>query len=275
MKPLLEGKVAIVTGAARGIGAATAALFGEHGAKLVINDLDSDPLEATAAAINSSGGEAMAVAGDVTDPDLPNSLLTAADDAWGAVDVLVNNAGYAWDGTIHKMSDEQWQAMLDVHLNAAFRLIRAAAPYMRERAKAEMAEGGEAQFRKIVNVSSTTGTRGKFGQANYAAAKAGLIGLTKTMAKEWGRYNIQVNCAAFGFIDTRMTAVKESSNEEITIGEVSVKVGIPEQIRNVGTSLIPMGRPGKPEEAAAVLLFFASPLSNFVSGQVLEATGGS
>jgi 3-oxoacyl-[acyl-carrier protein] reductase len=275
MKPLLEGKVAIITGAGRGIGAATAALFAKHGARLVINDLDPDPLEATAAAINSNGGEAKAVAGDVTNPDLPNSLLSTADETWGAVDILVNNAGYAWDGTIHKMSDEQWQAMLDVHLNAAFRLIRAAAPYMRERAKAEMAEGDEANFRKIVNVSSTTGTRGKFGQVNYAAAKAGLIGLTKTMAKEWGRYNIQVNCAAFGFIDTRMTAVKDGSSEGVKVGDVNIPQGIPEQIRNVGTSLIPMGRPGKPEEAAGVLLFFASPLSNFVSGQVLEATGGS
>ena len=274
MKPLLEGKVAVVTGAARGIGAATASLFAQQGARLVLNDLDAEPLEALAAEINKNGIEAKAVPGDVTDPALPGALLTAADENWGAVDVLVNNAGYSWDGTIHKMSDEQWQAMLDVHLNSAFRLIRAAAPYMRDRAKAEMADGGEASFRKIVNVSSTTGTRGNFGQVNYAAAKAGLIGLTKTMAKEWGRFNIQVNCAAFGFIDTRMTAVKDGS-ETITVGDVSVPLGIPEQIRTIGTSLIPMGRPGKPEEAASVLLFFASPLSNFVSGQVLEATGGT
>jgi 3-oxoacyl-[acyl-carrier protein] reductase len=274
MKQLLDGKVAIITGAGRGIGAATASLFAQHGARLVINDLDAEPLEVIAAEINNSGGEAKAVPGDVTDPELPHTLLTAADQTWGAVDVLVNNAGYSWDGTIHKMSDEQWQAMLDVHLNAVFRMIRAAAPYMRERAKVEMADGGEAGFRKIVNVSSTTGTRGNFGQANYAAAKAGLIGLTKTMAKEWGWYNIQVNCAAFGFIDTRMTAVKDGS-ETIRVGDVSVQLGIPEQIRNIGTSLIPMGRPGKPEEAAGVLLFFASPLSNFVSGQVLEATGGT
>jgi 3-oxoacyl-[acyl-carrier protein] reductase len=274
MKPLLEGKVAIVTGAARGIGAATASLFAQQGARLVPNDLDPEPLEALAAGIIKEGGEAKAVPGDVTAPELPDALLTTADETWGSVDILVNNAGYAWDGTLHKMSDEQWQAMLDVHLNAAFRLIRASAPYMRERAKAEMAEGSEVRFRKIVNVSSTTGTRGNFGQANYAAAKAGLIGLTKTMAKEWGRFNIQVNCAAFGFIDTRMTAVKDGS-EAIKVGEVSVPQGIPEQIRTIGTSLIPMGRPGKPEEAAGVLLFFASPLSNFVSGQVLEATGGT
>ncbi len=274
MKPLLEGKVAIITGAARGIGAATASLFAQHGARLVINDLDTEPLEALAAEINANGGEAKAVAGDVTDPDLPQALLTTTDESWGGVDILVNNAGYTWDGTVHKMSDEQWQAMLDVHLTASFRLIRAAAPYMRERAKAEMAEGGGAQFRKIINVSSTSGTRGNFGQANYAAAKAGLIGLTKTMAKEWGRYNIQVNCAAFGFIETRMTAVKDGS-EEITIGDVSIELGIPEHIRSVGTALIPMGRPGTPEEAAGVLLFFASPLSHFVSGQVLEATGGT
>jgi 3-oxoacyl-[acyl-carrier protein] reductase len=273
MKPLLDGKVAIITGAARGIGAATASLFARHGSKVVINDLDAEPLEATASGIKDGGGEVIVVPGDVTDPDLPGVLLTTADEAWGGIDILINNAGYSWDGTIHKMSDEQWQAMLDVHLNSVFRMIRAAAPFMRERAKAEMAEGDAVHFRKIVNVSSTTGTRGNFGQANYAAAKAGLIGLTKTMAKEWGRYNIQVNCAAFGFIDTRMTAVKDGS-ETITVGEIDVPLGIPEQIRTIGTSLIPMGRPGKPVEAAGVLLFFASPLSNFVSGQVLEATGG-
>ncbi len=274
MKPLLEGKVAVITGAARGIGAATATLFAQHGARLVINDLDAEPLEALAAEISANGGEVKAVPGDVTDPDLPQALLTTADESWGGVDILVNNAGYTWDGTIHKMSDEQWQAMLDVHLTASFRLIRAAAPYMRERAKAEMAEGGVAQFRKIINVSSTSGTRGNFGQANYAAAKAGMVGLTKTLAKEWGRYKIQVNSAAFGFIETRLTA-SEEGREEISRGDAKIKLGIPEQIRSIGTAMIPMGRPGTPEEAAGVLLFFASPLSNFVSGQALEATGGA
>jgi 3-oxoacyl-[acyl-carrier protein] reductase len=274
MNSLLEDKVAIITGAGRGIGAATASLFCQHGARLVINDLDSDPLGKLAQSIEEDGGFVKAVAGDVTDPELIQSLVNTAQDTWGRLDILVNNAGFTWDGTIHKMSDDQWQSMLDVHLTAAFRLIRAAAPYMRDRAKSEMREGGLAQARKIVNISSTTGTRGNFGQVNYAAAKAGLVGLTKTMAKEWGRFNVQVNCAAFGFIETRLTQVKDG-REEIFHGGKTIKLGIPEEIRSVGTGLIPMGRPGTPEEAAGVILFFASPLSNFVSGQILEATGGT
>lgn len=274
MEPFLQDKVAIITGAGRGIGAATAKLFSQHGAKLVVNDLDQAPLDVLKETIRAGGGEMESVAGDVTDPQLIQSLVTTADEAYGRLDILVNNAGYTWDGTAHKMSDEQWQAMLDVHLTASFRLIRAAAPYMRDRAKSEMRERGAAAPRKVINISSTTGTRGNFGQVNYAAAKAGVVGMTKTLAKEWGRFNIQVNCAAFGFIETRLTQVKDG-NEEITRGGTTITLGIPEEIRSIGTSLIPMGRPGTPEEAAGVILFFASPFSNFVSGQVLEATGGT
>jgi len=271
---LLEDKVAIITGAGRGIGAATAHIFVEHGARLVINDMDDQPLKRLINEIEANGGEAQGVAGDVTNPDLPERLVNKARETWGGLDIIVNNAGYTWDGTIHKMGDKQWQAMLDVHLTAAFRLIRAAAPVMRARAKEEISETGQAQARKIINISSTTGTRGNFGQVNYAAAKAGLIGLTKTLAKEWGRYNIQVNSAAFGFIDTRLTRSKDES-ETISRGDSTIQLGIPDEIRNVGTALIPMGRPGTVEEAAGVLLFFASPLSNYVSGQVVEATGGA
>lgn len=270
---LLEDKVVIITGAGRGIGAATASLFVKHGARVVLNDLDNQPLERLISEIDANEDIARGVAGDVTNPDLPEMLVNKAQETWGRLDIIVNNAGYAWDGTIHKMDDKQWQAMLDVHLTAAFRIIRAAAPAMRERAKEELRETGQAQARKIINISSTTGTRGNFGQVNYAAAKAGVIGLTKTLAKEWGRYNIQVNSAAFGFIDTRLTRSKDES-ETISRGESSIQLGIPDEIRSVGTALIPMGRPGTVEEAAGVLLFFASPLSNYVSGQVLEATGG-
>ncbi|MCH7587116.1 MAG: SDR family oxidoreductase [Chloroflexi bacterium] len=271
---LLEDKVAIITGAARGIGAATARLFVEHGARLVINDLDDQPLKHLIDEIQANNGEAHGVAGDITNPSLPEKLVDEAQRSWGSLDIIVNNAGYTWDGTIHKMDDEQWHAMLDVHLTAAFRLIRAAAPAMRTRAKEEMRETGQAQARKIINISSTTGTRGNFGQVNYAAAKAGIIGLTKSLAKEWGRYNIQVNSAAFGFIDTRLTRSQEES-ETISRGDATIQLGIPAEIRNRGTALIPMGRPGTVEEAAGLLLFFASPLSNYVSGQVVEATGGA
>jgi 3-oxoacyl-[acyl-carrier protein] reductase len=273
MGPMLDGKVAILTGAGRGIGAATAKMFAAEGARLVINDLDADPLNTVAEEIEESGGKAMTVVGDVSDPTTTSALIQAAVENWDAIDILVNNAGFTWDGVVHKMSDDQWGTILDVHLTAAFRLIRAASPYMREVAKTEMKETGSAEARKIVNVSSTSGTRGNFGQANYAAAKMGLVGLTKTLAREWGRSNVQVNAAAFGFIETRLTDIKDGS-EVLEKGQTKIQLGIPEPIREIGIQLIPMERPGTPEEAAAVLLFLASPLSNYVSGQCIEVTGG-
>ncbi|MFN8500000.1 MAG: SDR family oxidoreductase, partial [Anaerolineae bacterium] len=215
-----------------------------------------------------------AAPGDITQPDFPAQLVAAAIKEYGGLDIIVNNAGYTWDGTLHKMTDEQWQAMLDIHLTAPFRLIRAASNYWRETAKREAAELGAAQARKIVNVSSTTGTRGNPGQANYAAGKAGIIGVTKTLAKEWGQFNIQVNACAFGFIETRLTAAKDTG-EHVQRGEKDIALGIPEQMRQMAKIMIPMGRAGTPEEAAGAILFFASPLSNYVSGQVLEVTGGS
>lgn len=273
MGPMLDGKVAIVTGAGRGIGAATARLFAQEGARLVLNDLDPGPLDDVIQEIQSKGGQAKPVAGDVSNPKTTEALVKAAIDTWEKLDILVNNAGFTWDGTLHKMSDEQWQTILEVHLTSAFRLIRAATPYMREAAKKEMDEGGKVQPRKIVNVSSTSGTRGNAGQGNYAAAKMGLVGLTKTLAREWGRFNIQVNSAAFGFIETRLTRAK-NGKEVVKRGEKEIPMGIPEQMREIAIQLIPMGRPGTPEEAAGVLLFLASPLSNYVSGQVIEVTGG-
>ncbi len=208
MSKLLEGKTAIVTGAGRGIGRATAELFAAEGARVLVSDLDANLVEVAASAIQSTGGVAQALAGDVTAPGVAERIVEAAEKFFGGLDVLVNNAGFTWDGTLHKMSDEQWQAIIDVHLTAPFRLIRAAAPLLREAAKREIAAGGTAKPRKIVNVSSTSATRGNFGQANYAAAKAGIIGLTKALAREWGPYNIQVNCVAFGTIDTRLTRSK-------------------------------------------------------------------
>jgi 3-oxoacyl-[acyl-carrier protein] reductase len=272
MKPMLAGKVAILTGAGRGIGAATARLFAQEGARLVLNDLDAAPLDQVVRAIASEGGEARTVVGDISDPATPSALIAAAIDRWGRLDILVNNAGFTWDGVIHKMTDEQWQALLDVHLTSAFRLMRAASGHMREAAKAEMAQGGQAQARKIISVSSIVALRGGAGQANYAAAKAGLIGLTRALAKEWGFLNIQVNAAAFGFIETRLTAVKDGT-QTLQRGSREIQLGIPEQVREAGIQMVPMGRAGTPAEAAGVLLFLASPLSNFVSGHVLEATG--
>ena len=192
MEGLVQGKVAIVTGSGRGIGAAAARLLAEHGAAVIVTDIDPTPAGEIVAAITGAGGKAMAAPGDITKPDFPAQLVEAAIKEYGGLDIIVNNAGYTWDGTLHKMTDEQWQAMLDIHLTAPFRLIRAASNYLRETAKREAAELGAARARKIVNVSSTTGTRGNPGQANYAAGKAGIVGVTKTLAKEWGQFNIQV-----------------------------------------------------------------------------------
>jgi 3-oxoacyl-[acyl-carrier protein] reductase len=270
---LLEGKTAIVTGSGRGIGAATAQLLAQHGANVVVADIDLSPADDTKSNIIATGGSAIAVAADVTNDGGIEELIGQTVNTFNGIDILVNNAGYTWDGMAHKMSDDQWDAMLAVHLTAPFKIIRACIPYMREQAKKEMADGGQAKARKIINISSTTGTRGNIGQVNYAAGKAGIIGVTKTLAKEWGRFNIQVNAIAYGMIDTRLTQSEGEDNFTERDGQ-RIKLGIPEQNRQMAPMLIPMGRPGTPREAAGPVLFFASELSNYVSGQVLEITGG-
>ena len=266
---VLDDKVAIVTGSARGIGKATAELLSEQGAKVVVNDLDGDAAQETADAI---AGETAVYAGDLTAEGSPEALIQTALDAWGKIDIIVNNAGYTLDAPIHKMSDDWFQKMLDIHLVAPFRVIRAAAPHLREPAKAER-ERGEEVFRKIVNVSSISGTMGNAGQANYSAGKAGVIGLTKTLAKEWGQFKVNVNAVAFGYIETRLTASKDESNVA-EIGGEKVQLGIPDQMRGMASMLIPLGRPGTPEEAAGGVFFLVSPWSNYVHGQVLNITGG-
>lgn len=273
MERLLEGKVAIITGSGRGIGRAAAELFARHGARLVISDIDPEPAGEALAAITKSGAQAISIIGDVTDRDFPEKLISETLAHFGGLDIIVNNAGYTWDAVIHKMTDEQWEAMLAVHLTAPFRIIRAAAPYLRQTAKREISELGRARARKIINISSTSGTRGNPGQANYSSAKAGIIGLTKTLAKEWGQFNIQVNAVAFGRIETRLTQPKERG-ETIRRGQHEIAIGIPSERLQMTTPLIPLGRAGTPEEAAGAILFFASPLSDYVSGQVLEVAGG-
>lgn len=270
---LIDGKVAILTGSGRGIGAATAKMFGAEGALAVVSDLDPAPAEETAAAIRNAGGKAVVVAGDVTDPAFPAQLIKATLDNFGGIDIIVNNAGYTWDGVIQNMTDKQWYAMIDVHTTAPFRILREAAPFIRDAAKKEQAANGRANARKVVNVTSVSGVYGNAGQVNYSTAKAGITGLTKTLAKEWGRYNVQVNCACFGFIETRLTAAKENAEKVVREGE-EVQLGVPDQMRQMAPLLIPLGRPGTPEEAAGPILFLASPLANYVSGIVLEVTGG-
>ncbi|MDQ3572521.1 MAG: SDR family oxidoreductase [Actinomycetota bacterium] len=266
---LLEGKTAIITGSARGIGRATAELFVSEGAKVLINDIDGDVAEQAAQEIH---GDAAVFAGDLTDPSVPDALVEKAQDEFGQVDILVNNAGYTWDGVAHKMSDEQFQAMLDIHTVAPFRLIRALAPAWREAAKAEKAEGKEV-FRKIVNISSISGTMGNAGQVNYSAGKSAIVGLTKTLAKEWGQFKINVNAVAFGFVETRLTQAKEKGETIEKEGE-TIDLGIPEQMRAMAAMIIPLGRPAQPEEAAGPVLFLCSEHANYVHGQVLNVTGG-
>jgi 3-oxoacyl-[acyl-carrier protein] reductase len=266
---VLDGKAAIVTGSARGIGRATAELLAEQGAKVLINDLDGDLAGQAASEI---GGETAVFGGDLTQQGVPDQLVQKAVDEFGRIDIIVNNAGYTWDGVAHKMTDEQFQAMLDIHTVVPFRIIRAAAPHMREPAKAEREQGQEV-FRKIVNVSSVSGTMGNAGQVNYSAAKAGVVGLTKTLAKEWGQFKVNVNAVAFGFVETRLTAAKEEGGK-IELEGREVQLGIPEQMRAMAPMMIPLGRGASPEEAAGPVFFLCSPWSNYVHGQVLNATGG-
>jgi 3-oxoacyl-[acyl-carrier protein] reductase len=266
---VLDGKAAIVTGSARGIGRATAELLAEQGARVLINDLDGDVAEQAASEIS---GDTAVFGGDLTQPGIPDQLVQKAVDEFGQIDIIVNNAGYTWDGVAHKMTDEQFQAMLEIHTVVPFRVCRAAAPHLREPAKKERDEGREV-FRKIVNVSSISGTMGNAGQVNYSAAKAGVVGLTKTLAKEWGGFKINVNAVAFGFVETRLTASKEEGGK-IEMEGKEIQLGIPEQMRAMAAMMIPLGRPASPQEAAGPVFFLCSPWANYVHGQVLNVTGG-
>ncbi len=267
----LHGKVAIVSGSGRGIGRAVARKLAAEGARVVVNDLDEGPAQETAALIRAVGGEAAVCAGNVTAADFGERFVATALDSFGALDIVVNNAGYTWDSVIQNMTDEQFQAIMDVHVTAPFRILRAAAEPIRRFAKAEAAAGQE-HFRKVVNISSVSGLGGNPGQVNYAAAKMAVVGMTKTLAKEWGRYKVNVNCVAFGFIRTRMTQpiVMETQDS----GEVR-KMGVqPALLEQLEQNAIPLGRLGTPEEAADGVYLFCSPESNYISGQVVVVGGG-
>jgi 3-oxoacyl-[acyl-carrier protein] reductase len=269
---VLDRKAAIVTGSARGIGRATAELLAEHGARVLVNDLDVELAEQAAAEIE---GETAVFGGDLTQDGVPEELVRRAVDAFGQLDIVVNNAGYTWDGMAHKMSDEQFRAMLEIHTVVPFRVLRAAAPYLRDAGKADR-EAGREIFRKVVNVASISGTQGNLGQANYSAAKAGLVGLTKTLAREWGAFRVNVNAVAFGFVETRLTAASDDDDggETFVKNGQEIRLGIPEKMRQLAPTIIPLGRPATVEDAAGPIFFLCSPWSNFVHGQVLTASGG-
>lgn len=272
MTSRLEGKVALITGSGRGIGRSIALKLASEGARVVVNDLDAGPAEETVQAIRAAGGQAVACNGSVAAPDFAERFVGTAVSEFQGLDIIVNNAGYTWDSVVQKMTDEQWYAMLDVHLTAPFRILRAAQPVIRQLSKTET-EAGRRTVRKVVNISSVAGLFGNAGQANYATAKAGIVGMTQTLAKEWGRMNVTVNCVAFGFIQTRLTASAADATTAHIDGR-EIKVGINPGLLSMMEQTIPLGRGGTPEEAAGAVYLLCIPESDYVSGQTLMCTGG-
>jgi len=273
---ILRGQVAIITGSGQGIGEAAARLFSQEGAKVVITDIDKAKSDNVAAGITQSGGIAASFPGDVTNPAFAEDIMSFTIKTFGKLNILVNNAGFTWDGMIHKMTDKQWDKIIDVHITAPFRLIRAATPYMREASKNENDKGLTVEPRCILNVSSTSGLHGNIGQINYSTAKMGILGMTKTVAREWGSVGIRCNCIAFGSIKTRLTAEKANQVMQID-ANTKVTLGIPKAILEARPqgSIPGLGRAGEPIEAARAMLFLCSPLASYVNGHCLEVTGGS
>lgn len=270
----LNDKVAIVSGSGRGIGREIALKLAGEGASVVVNDLDDQPATDTVAAIEAAGGRAVACVGSVTDEDFAERFVQTAVDTFGGLDIVVNNAGYTWDTVIQKMSDEQWAAILDVHLTAPFRILRAAQPVISASVKQARAAGEPVPCRKVVNISSVAGLGGNAGQANYAAAKAGVTGLTKTLAKEWGRLNVTVNTVAFGLIRTRLTEAPADGDSTIDVAGNEIKVGVNPDLLATMEQGIPLGRAGTPGEAAGAVYLLCLPESDYVSAQTLVCSGG-
>ncbi|MEV4124500.1 SDR family oxidoreductase [Nocardia sp. NPDC049707] len=269
----LTGKTAIITGSGRGIGRSIALTLAREGANVVVNDLDDGPAQEVVGEITAAGGNAIVCVGNVAAPDFGERFVGAATAEFGGLDIIVNNAGYTWDTVIQKMGDEQWDEILDVHLKAPFRVLRAAQPVISKAAKKER-EAGTVVHRKVVNISSVAGLYGNAGQVNYSSAKAGIIGMTRTLAKEWGRYNVNVNAVAFGLIETRLTAATADGDATVDIEGRPIRVGVNPQVLAAVKAMIPLGRAGTPTEAAGAVAMLTYPESDYVSGQIMVAGGG-
>ena len=272
MTKKLEGKVALITGSGRGIGRSIALKLAAEGARVVINDLDAAPAQEVVDEIRKAGGQAVACVGSVTAPDFAERFVGTAVSEFKGLDIIVNNAGYTWDNVVQKMTDEQWYAMMDVHLTAPFRILRAAQPVIRALSKQEK-DAGQTVVRKVVNISSVAGLFGNAGQTNYSTAKAGITGMTMTLAKEWGRMNVTVNCVAYGFIKTRLTVSAESDSTANIDGR-DIKVGVNHDLMAAMERMIPLGRGGSPDEAAGAVYLLCIPESDYISGQTLMCSGG-
>ncbi|MFG1795775.1 SDR family NAD(P)-dependent oxidoreductase [Nocardia sp. NPDC049149] len=272
MSASLAGKTAIVSGSGRGIGAAIAHKLAANGAAVVVNDLDPVAAQQVADQITSAGGRAVVCAGSVTDADFAPRFVDTAVQTFGGLDIIVNNAGYTWDTVVQKMTDEQWDDILDVHLKAPFQILRAAQPIISAAAKREREEGNPIT-RKVVNISSLAGLYGNAGQANYSAGKAGILGLTKAIAKEWGRYRVTVNAVAFGLIQTRLTE-SAAENATIDIAGREIRVGVNPMILQAASHIAPLGRLGTPEEAAGAVYLLCLPESDYITGETLTCSGG-
>ncbi len=269
----LDGKVALISGSGRGIGRCIALKLASEGARVVVNDLDKEPADETLELLRSTGAEAVSCTGSVVEPGFAERFIATAVDTWGVPDIIVNNAGYTWDNVIQKMTDEQFQAVLDVHVTAPFRILRAAAEPIREAAKHEKAENREV-FRKVVNISSTSGVFGIAGQANYSSAKAAIVGLTRAMSREWGRYKVNVNAVAFGLVHTRLTQALDTDAASIDIEGHQIPVGVQRAVLEASGSRMSLGRGGTPEEAAGAVYLLCIPESNYITGQLLLCDGG-
>lgn len=261
----LEGKVAVITGAGRGIGRATAVRFAEEGAAIVVNDVDPEPAEETAQAVKEAGGQVLVSTDNTIELDQARQMMAGAAEAFGKIDILVNNAGITRDKTFHNLDDELWDFVLNVNLRTAFHSTLAAMPYMRDAAKKEMGEQGQAAYHRKINfTTSVAALTGNPGQANYTAAKGGIIGLTRTLSRELGPFRINVNCVAPGFIETRLTQAKGEGDD----------YGVPEPIRMMALAIIALGRYGQPEDVANAHLYLASNEADFITGVVLPIAGG-